>query len=333
MSSLCIRRSRPEDLPHILAVYANGRQIMRDSGNVHQWKNNYPPREIVENDIRAGISYVVMQGEEVCGVFVFFLGEDPTYRVIEDGCWLNQMPYGVIHRVASAGSAKGIAGAIFSYCGTYCDNLRIDTHEDNTIMQHVLKKHSFVHCGRIYLEDGSPRMAFHRCQERVFKGPKDTFLIRPAQDLGADIRPLFDEYMEMLVEGDPVFREYLAVQQYDDEIADLHLKYSLPFGRLYIAYANGVPAGCIGLKKLDDSRCEIKRLYVRPAYRNQGLARKLTELVLYDAGRIGYRYVLLDTLPFLTEAISLYMSMGFYEIDKYVADSPMKHALYLQKDV
>ena len=131
-----------------------------------------------------------------------------------------------------------------------------------------------------------------------------------AYDRPADIGALFSEYTRMLVTEDPAFAAYLELQNYDEELRHLEGKYGLPDGRLYLALVDGTPAGCIALRKLDETRCELKRLYVRPAFRGQGLARLLTEQILRDARAIGYRKILLDTLPFLESAIRLYRSLG-----------------------
>ncbi|MFR6425050.1 MAG: GNAT family N-acetyltransferase [Oscillospiraceae bacterium] len=90
-----------------------------------------------------------------------------------------------------------------------------------------------------------------------------------AYDTPETIRELFTEYTRMLVENEPAFQTYLDLQDYAAELADLTKKYGLPHGRLYIAWCDDRPVGCIGLRRLDDETCELKRLYVRPAYRGQ----------------------------------------------------------------
>ena len=152
--------------------------------------------------------------------------------------------------------------------------------------------------------------------------------IIPGYERPEEIGALFDEYTAMLVENDPSFAAYLAQQRYDDELRHLEAKYGAPAGRLYLARCGGESAGCIALRRIDGSRCELKRLYVRPAFRGRGLGRALTERLIDDARGIGYREMLLDTLPFLREAIALYRSLGFEEIPIY-NDSPMTDAIYL----
>ena len=145
-----------------------------------------------------------------------------------------------------------------------------------------------------------------------------------------EIGELFREYTDMLVEGDPRFQIYLDLQNYDEELAHLEHKYGRPEGRLYLLRLDGQSSGCIGLRKLDDENCELKRLYVRPAYRGRGLSRVLMDRILSDAREIGYKTMLLDTLPFLQAALKLYKDYGFEEIERY-NDSPMDTSIYMRK--
>ena len=153
--------------------------------------------------------------------------------------------------------------------------------------------------------------------------------IVPAYDAPEEIRVLFEEYTKMLVEGDPAFGEYFAIQNYNREIIHLEEKYGPPQGRLYLARWKGEVAGCIGLRPLDETRCEMKRLYVRPPFRGRGIARRLVETILTDARAIGYTEMLLDTLPFLGEAIALYENLGFSYIGCY-NDSPLDTTIYMK---
>ena len=158
------------------------------------------------------------------------------------------------------------------------------------------------------------------------------FEIVSAFDHKEDIRALFSEYTQMLVDNDPVFASYLELQNYDDEIKYLEHKYASPDGRLYIALCGDRAAGCIGMKRMDTFVAELKRMYVRPEYRGRGLAQYLAGLILNDAKTAGYEYIQLDTLPFLGAAQSLYRKLGFYEIEKY-NNSPMEDATYMRYDV
>ena len=138
--------------------------------------------------------------------------------------------------------------------------------------------------------------------------------IIPAYDFPKEIRILFSEYTEMLVAGDSSFQKYLDIQHYDEELAHLDVKYGMPNGRLYIAFYDEELAGCIGLRKIDEQNCEMKRLYVRPAFRGKHIGSELVQRIIRDAKEIGYSHILLDTLPFLEHAIHMYQTCGFYEI-------------------
>ncbi len=146
-----------------------------------------------------------------------------------------------------------------------------------------------------------------------------------------EIRELFSEYTQMLIEGDPKFKEYLKIQNYDAELKDLEYKYGLPYGRLYLVYWDENLAGCIGLRKIDNDICEMKRLYVRPAFRKKGIGDYLVKKIIEAAKEIGYSKMRLDTLPFLKGAEKLYRKNGFYEIPCY-NNSPMDNSIYMQLD-
>ena len=148
----------------------------------------------------------------------------------------------------------------------------------------------------------------------------------------AEVGQLFTEYTKMLIDGDPSFREYLDIQNYDEELEHLEDKYGQPFGRLYLAYYDEELAGCIGLKKIDEQNCEMKRLYVRSQFRGKHIGSRLIRQIIEDARKIGYSYMLLDTLPFLESAVHLYREHGFYEIDSY-NDSPMETSIYMKADL
>lgn len=150
-----------------------------------------------------------------------------------------------------------------------------------------------------------------------------------AYDRAEEVRRLFEEYTDMLIENDPSFQEYLDIQNYSEEMEHLEKKNGLPDGRLYLAYCDEELAGCIGLRKMDSQNCEMKRLYVRPAFRGRKIGNLLVEKIIDDAKKIGYSYMLLDTLPFLKSAIHMYKKYGFYEINSY-NDSPMNTSIYMK---
>ena len=162
-----IRRAAVKDLAEILAIYQLAREEMRRFGNPCQWGESYPPPEIVEQYIAEGNTYVITDGSEIAAVFVFQLGEEPTYQKIEDGAWPNQEPYGTIHRLASSGRRQGIFGLCTGFCETRIKNIRADTHACNRKMQHLLERNGYVACGRIYVADGSPRIAYQKEERRI----------------------------------------------------------------------------------------------------------------------------------------------------------------------
>lgn len=155
-----IRKAKMEDFERILEIYAYARGFMGKMGNPTQWGNHYPPIDMLQGDIAAGNLCVVEDGQ-IHGVFAFFTEPDPTYSYIEDGAWLDDSPYGTIHRVASDGSG-GVFSAVLDYAQSRNPHVRIDTHRDNKVMQHVLEKNGFRRCGIIYLEDGDPRIAYDK---------------------------------------------------------------------------------------------------------------------------------------------------------------------------
>ena len=146
-----------------------------------------------------------------------------------------------------------------------------------------------------------------------------TVVIEPAYNALSDVRALFEAYTAMLVTHDPAFQIYLDIQHYADELRAPAAKYAPPDGRL-------------ALRRLDGERCEMKRLYVQPQYRGRGLARQLIRRITEDARQIGYRCMLLDTLPVLEDAVRLYRQLGFYEIPCY-NDSPVESTLFFQLDL
>ncbi|MBE5996459.1 MAG: GNAT family N-acetyltransferase [Lachnospiraceae bacterium] len=167
-----IRKTTENDFPRIMQIYARARAFMAEHGNPNQWgPRSWPPEELLHEDISKSLSYVcVNDADEVIGTFFFTFGPDiePTYRVITDGKWIDDSPYGVVHRIASDGSEKGIGTFCINWAYEQCGHIRIDTHGDNYVMQNLLKKLGFVHCGTIYVtEDNYPRLAFEKSEKTM----------------------------------------------------------------------------------------------------------------------------------------------------------------------
>lgn len=158
-----IRKGTEADIDAIMACYDAARRYMRAMGNHTQWINGYPSQALVAEDIAKGISYVGIDDEgELAMAFAFIIGEDPTYTIIEDGEWLNDLPYGTIHRLGSTGKHRGILKLCVDYCMTHIGNIRLDTHADNATMRHAATRLGFLACGTIYCQDGTPRLAFQK---------------------------------------------------------------------------------------------------------------------------------------------------------------------------
>ena len=121
----------------------------------------------------------------------------------------------------------------------------------------------------------------------------------------------------------------LCFQSFDRELAELPGRYAPPEGRLLLAMENEQPAGCVALRKIGEGLCEMKRLYVRPAFRGQKLGHRLASEIISAARQIGYARMRLDTLASMTAAIGLYESFGFKRIAPYY-DNPSDQAVFME---
>ena len=193
---MTVRKAAPEDLAQIMQIYSAAQDFMIASGNPGQWGKSYPPEEQIVKDIEEGVCFVVCEapgeGEEGAvseheheakephAVFAVCAGDEPTYQVIDplpeqagaetagapesenaSGRWLNDEPYVTVHRAASDGKLRGVFACIMNHLKGRYDNVRIDTHQSNAVMQKQIEKSGFKKCGIIYVRDGSPRIAFH----------------------------------------------------------------------------------------------------------------------------------------------------------------------------
>lgn len=160
-----IRPAELADLPRILEIYAQARSFMQQTGNPNQWFDTHPAESVLRDDIPKRQLYICTDDSQILAVFAYIPGIDPTYLHIENGTWLNDEPYGTIHRIAVATQGAGIAAQCFDWALAQCPNLRIDTHRDNRPMQRALEKYGFQYCGIIYLANGHERLAFHKTSE------------------------------------------------------------------------------------------------------------------------------------------------------------------------
>ena len=158
-----IRHAQNRDFADIIRIYRAAKAYMDATGNETQWQVGYPSEEMVKQDISDGKLYVLADGERISAAFYFSIEEDPTYRRIYDGAWRSDAPYGVIHRVGSDGSTRGVMHSCVAFCRKQIGNLRIDTHENNLTMQRALEREGFARCGVIYLENGESRIAYQLC--------------------------------------------------------------------------------------------------------------------------------------------------------------------------
>ncbi|MCR4656670.1 MAG: GNAT family N-acetyltransferase [Lachnospiraceae bacterium] len=162
-----IRKTVGSDFERIMEIYAYARDFMAKTGNPNQWgPTNWPPGALIHKDINDGNSYVCVNDDDVViGTFFYIQGHDiePTYRRITEGAWRDESEYGVVHRLASDGSEKGIGRFCLGWAFEQCGHLRVDTHTDNKVMQNLLGKMGFVRCGIIHVEeDNYPRYAYEK---------------------------------------------------------------------------------------------------------------------------------------------------------------------------
>lgn len=161
-----VRHSTEHDLPAICDIFEHARQYMREHGNLNQWVDGYPSKDIILEDIKLNRSYVLVdENHQIIATMMYEIADDPTYEVIK-GAWLNDEPTGVIHRIATKINQKGVASFMIDWALNQCPNLKIDTHQDNVPMLRLLRKHNFTQCGNIFLTSGEPRIAFQKTRRR-----------------------------------------------------------------------------------------------------------------------------------------------------------------------
>ena len=171
---MVIRPATEADIPAVLPVFEAAKAIMRADGNYDQWgAPGFPGDALLLRDIARGGGFVIEisprdpsglgrnDSVSIVAYFALLPSPEPTYSHI-DGAWLTDGPYGVIHRIASYPEVHGIFSAIIDFAAARYLHLRIDTHRDNRIMQHLIDAAGFTYCGIIWLEDGTERLAYER---------------------------------------------------------------------------------------------------------------------------------------------------------------------------
>ena len=159
-----IRHAIVADVDRIMQVLDAAKQVMRNAGNENQWINGYPTVEAVISDIERQGGMVVEDDGVVVAYFAFLPSPEPTYAAIYEGQWIDDtLPYHVVHRMGGEPTARGIFASAMDYCFEHDPNIRVDTHRDNKIMQHLFTKHGFRYCGIIYLLNGDERLAYQKC--------------------------------------------------------------------------------------------------------------------------------------------------------------------------
>ncbi len=148
--SRIIREARQTDVAEIMQVMDAAKKIMRQSGNVHQWGEGYPSEAVITADMERNGGFIIEDDGCIVGYFAFLPSPEPT----------------VVHRIASYPDAHGIFSSIMEFCFSNDENIRIDTHHDNKIMQHNILKHGFTYCGIIYLLSGDERLAYQKAVNR-----------------------------------------------------------------------------------------------------------------------------------------------------------------------
>ena len=149
----------------MLEIFAAARRFMAGTGNPNQWTEDYPGEELLKSDIASGDSHVILSEGRIVATFVLRPGNDPTYDIIHDGNWPNDLPYATIHRIASRRERKGMLHAAMQYALERYSAIRIDTHRDNTVMRNAIAKEGFTYCGIIHCWNGDERMAYQYVKE------------------------------------------------------------------------------------------------------------------------------------------------------------------------
>ncbi len=303
---LQVRTGTGKDFETVMDIYRTAQDFMIRTGNPNQWKHSHPTEEQIKEDIEKGICHVICEGEEIHGVFAICEGTDPTYLYVEGGEWLNDDPYITIHRIAGDQKVHGIFKCAVDYCRKYADNIRIDTHKDNKVMQNALKKNGFSRRGIIYLKNGDPRTAFQWCGERtVFReltGDDDAIVARLVRSnlekAGLDIP------------GTVYFDEAL------DHLSDIYGKDDSRY--FVLEDKTGKVIGGIGFARFPhmENTAELQKLYLDDEAKGFGLGYKMVYFIEEQMRKAGFSRSYLETHDNLKTAIHVYENSGYRETDR-----------------
>ena len=163
-----LRLSTAQDVPEIMTIIEKARAFLKASG-VDQWQTGYPDEALIREDIATGIGYVLVDGDIIAATLSIDCAGEPAYDAIEEGAWLStNLPYGVVHRMAvsPAYRGKGISKVVMAQVEALLleqsmQSFKIDTHQDNPVMNHMLTRCGFSYCGIIYFE-GAARLAYEK---------------------------------------------------------------------------------------------------------------------------------------------------------------------------
>lgn len=165
---MILRKTRKEEINDVMKIINEGKIALKNNG-VNQWKNGYPNEEVILGDILNDESYVLEHNDEIIGTTALSFRGERTYDKIYEGKWISNGEYAVVHRIAACkiDEVKSVGTEILKEVENICllrniKNIKVDTHENNKVMQGLLLKNNYTYCGVIYLEDGSKRLAFEK---------------------------------------------------------------------------------------------------------------------------------------------------------------------------
>ena len=161
---MILREAQPEEAQSCYQCIEDAR-VWHHSQGFEQWHPDYPTQQTILDDIAQGIGYVFADENGVIGYCCVIIGDEPAYHHI-DGAWKTERPYAVVHRMAFSSSVRGsgLSGKAFDLIKDFCsanhiDAIRVDTQQENIVMQHILTREGFAYCGLVQF-DGGPKLAY-----------------------------------------------------------------------------------------------------------------------------------------------------------------------------